>query len=384
MVLAFGLLARLRLLRAWALWPDPDWPSFVVELAAEEPARWLDSGFERRPGRLASGEPRGTLRRLVGPATWSALRARGLLVGPPAGIATEAFRRGFGRPPERPQLVLYSVGHTTSKASCFVFEGDAPHPVAVVRIAPGDRAANLRSEVVMIEAVRREAAARAGVSAALPAGPLFSGEIDGDYVVVLPADPLAPATGREDRAAALRWLHELQDATRAGNALWGDEEVSLAADAVRRAWRAAGREVPSHLLHRLDDLRGAPFFRCAVHGDFWRGNIASDRGRIRVYDWEWARLGGQPFLDLWVYELSELRLAARRGRLGADRPLEPALVRVQAGLADRGLDPRFAVATLAPSLAELALRIEAGKRPHPPLVALMVAVEAELPPRSAP
>ena len=211
----------------------------------------MTSSFERRPGKRERGGPRSTLRRLAGPATWSALRARAVLVGRPDGIATEAFELGFSRPAERPRLALYSVGQPTSKASCFVFEAGAHEPSAVIRMMPDrGRRENLQAEVEMIESVRRDVSS-SSVRAALPAPPLYCGEVRGEYVVVLPADPLAPATGTEDRVTALGWLRALQDGTRVERNPWGPEDERLAADAIQRAWAAAGRDLDERLTVQL-------------------------------------------------------------------------------------------------------------------------------------
>jgi hypothetical protein len=97
--------------------------------------------------------------------------------------------------------------------------------------------------------------------------------------------------------------------------------------------------------------------RCAVHGDFWRGNVAARDGSVRVYDWEWAAADGMPLFDLWTYELAELRLLARAGGGQLESELGNALVRLQTELRRRELDDRLALATLAPVLGALSFRI---------------------------
>ena len=105
--------------------------------------------------------------------------------------------------------------------------------------------------------------------------------------------------------------------------------------------------------------------RCAVHGDFWRGNIAVDGTRLRVYDWEWAAPSGHPLLDLWSYELGELR--GRAGTPGGDRAgsCRGAAARVEAELEARGLDRRLALALLLPVTAEVGYRVRRGARHAP-------------------
>jgi hypothetical protein len=61
--------------------------------------------------------------------------------------------------------------------------------------------------------------------------------------------------------------------------------------------------------------------------------------------------------DLWTYDLAELRLRARAGEGSLERHLGPALERVRGELRQRGLDERFALATLAPVLGALSFRV---------------------------
>ena len=83
LVVAGGLLARARLIHGFALWPDVASPVVLMNPADSAAARWMPGGFP---------EVRGTAR-LLGPGTWHALRARGLLVtargAPPPVTAAE-------------------------------------------------------------------------------------------------------------------------------------------------------------------------------------------------------------------------------------------------------------------------------------------------------
>src|SRR5205085_10117587 len=137
-----------------------------------------------------------------------------------------------------------------------------------------------------------------------------------------------------------------------------DADVAEALRWIEIAW---GRHAPDDheaVAARVGELArgllGAELPACAVHGDFWRGNIAHTGEHMRVYDWEWAELTGRPLFDLWTYELAELRQSASEP--GTDAELEAATVaalgRVEDDLRAWGLDPRFARASLAPALAE--------------------------------
>jgi len=116
--------------------------------------------------------------------------------------------------------------------------------------------------------------------------------------------------------------------------------------------------------------------RCAIHGDFWHGNVAAREGSVRVYDWEWAVLDGIPLVDLWTYELANLRIHARDGGGKLDDSLRDALQHVRAGLRRRALDERLALATLAPVLGELSFRVRRRLRMPDEMERASIAVMA--------
>ncbi len=98
----------------------------------------------------------------------------------------------------------------------------------------------------------------------------------------------------------------------------------------------------------------------------------------RVYDWEWAIPRGRPFLDPWTYEFGVM-LDALDGERELVAVLRESLLKVEDWLGTRGLDPRFAMATMAPAIAELAIRMRrATGHPGPaevPLGKIMAATE---------
>ena len=106
-----------------------------------------------------------------------------------------------------------------------------------------------------------------------------------------------------------------------------------------------------------ETLRSVDVPRSAVHGDFWRGNVAGSDGDLRVHDWEWGRLEGLPTFDPWTYALADVRLE-RNGGSCRDGALSRQADRVVTCLAAAGLPPELATLTVAPTLAELALRAE--------------------------
>jgi hypothetical protein len=341
-------------MRAYAVWPSTWHPRIAADLGHPASAAWLRHTFE----------PEAPPRRFVGAATWSAVRARGLVVGPPSRLVTEAVRQGAQRDTDGLRLALYSpTGQSLSKAACFVFEEDAKEPLLVVKAMPERRHADrLRHETDIVEAFRRDLGPSALPTAALPLPALFAGTVAGDYAVVQPIDPLAAGTGRlDDPAPALAWLREFQEGTTRAFRAWGEADTEVALDPVKYAWRrarpASAPIVIARVERLLQALEGQSIRRCGVHGDFWRDNIAQHDGGLRIYDWEWAHRDGPPFFDLWTSELGLLRRRAEEGELQLLEPVRQAVSRVSAEQCRQGIDPRFALAMLAPSLGRLVFRV---------------------------
>jgi hypothetical protein len=351
---AAAVFARLTRLRAYTVWPSTLHPYFVVDMSHPPSAAWLAETFE----------PEARRRRLLGAATWNALRTRALVAGRPSTLAAEALLRAGGPDVAGLRLALYSpTGTSLSKAACFVFEPGAAAPTVVVKAMPERRySERLRHETEIVESVRHRIGPSSRTASALPLHPLYAGVAAGDYVVVQPVDPLAGHTGRlTDPSAALAWLREFHAATTTHVRGWDDADTDRALDAVAYAWRRARPGTADSVTLRARRLLnrhvGVPVPRSAEHGDFWRGNIAQRDGDLRVYDWEWARMEGTPFFDLWTMQLGPLRSRAEQGAADFRQPLGAALARVAEELGRRGLDPALALATLAPSLARLVFRV---------------------------
>jgi hypothetical protein len=276
---------------------------------------------------------------------------------------TDAVHRAADRDAGAFRLALYSpTGQSLSKAACFLFEDGADEPALVVKAMPeAVHAGRLRHETEIVESIRRQLGG-SPAAAALPLSPLFAGTAASDYVVVQPIDPLAGRTGQAgDRSVAIDWLREFQEGTTSTIRAWGQADSTAALDVVRYAWRRARAGTADGFITRaellLRALEGQPVRHCSVHGDFWRGNIAQGKGRLRIYDWEWAESEGTPFFDLWTFELGILRRRAEEGEADLVEPLRDALAFVSAELGRRGIEPSFALATLAPSLANLVFRV---------------------------
>jgi hypothetical protein len=348
-VLLRGMAGRLRLRDGYLAWPNAAEPRQIVPAHRPEVAAWIRRTFEPWAARKLDA------------ATWSVLRSRSLVVAGDRGSALLAAEQALGRPLESAVLGCVSdSGHTQAKLLCFVFESGRTEPSAVAKGIPArGQGARLLDEVSVIRSVR-ERLAGAPEAAALPPEPLWTGEVAGDEIVVERPDPLAASTGHEDREAALRWLRGFHAGT-AGDADWGAEaELAERDDMIAFAWAQADPDRAAAALalqrERWEELRAAPLPRCAVHGDFWRGNVAVAGGELRVYDWEWASTSGHPLFDLWTYELAPLRGSGEPAD-GLAARLETARRRVEAELGVRGLDTRLARVLLMPVAAELGYRV---------------------------
>jgi hypothetical protein len=348
-VVCGALAARLRLRRAVAIWPSAQEPMVAVDPREWRAMAWLDGAFPwlARP------------QRWVGAATWHALRARALLVRPRGSLARAGAEHALGRPLASPRLVLFSPSRSSGKVACFVFEGAAQQPLLVVKaMAQAAETPWLAREIELVARLRGMLAGHA-VADALPLAPLFAGPLADDWLVVEPFDPLASAAGRPTEDVAIGWLRTFQAHTARSEAPWDAADDTRALAAVAEAWRAlrphAAAAVYEEVSELLAGVRGARVQRCAVHGDYWRGNLAVDGAALRVFDWEWGAEHGDPFMDRWCLELGELHPS----QIGWEPPaaqLAAALARTRAALARDGVAPAFALATLAPVVGALARR----------------------------
>jgi hypothetical protein len=351
-VLLGGLLARSGLLRAYTVWPSAMTPILILGASDSAAARWMNRTFHLDPERRLATDA----------ATWNVLRASALVIGNDPPHVRPAVERALGRPLVNPRVAFYGTGGTHPKLHCFVFEGRAAEPLVVVKVmALPAESGHLERETANVELARERLDEAGDVAAALPVKPLWAGQCQGDFVVVEPVDPLAIHTGKAERDTAMRWLRGFAEGTTEGERPWSEADCDELVAMVAAAWERGGSPRVGDLLERVRELgavlRAVPVSRCAVHGDFWRGNLAADGAAIRVYDWEWLQLDGQPFFDVWTFELGELRHAADRGEHDFAEPLAEGLQRVEAELERRGLDPRFALLTLAPTLGRLTFRV---------------------------
>jgi hypothetical protein len=336
--------------RAYTLWPDARQPMLSADMGYPRAAEWLRRTMVP------------TLRRLPDAATWMSLRAGAALVGGGEGLAARIGMSVTGEGPA-PRVAMYSPsGQAVSKVICFLFRSGDDEPRLVVKaMADPQFDWRLRAELEVLQSIRDQVADDARVARTLPSKPLFAGDEAGEFVLAESFDRLATATGSATRRAAFEWLRRFQAASGRSERPWDADDEQSALQAVSNAWRLAGNGADDAVVARVRELlapiRGSPLPRCAVHGDFWRDNIAARDGSIRVYDWEWAAVDGTPLVDLWTYELAELRVLARRGERALEDHLRGALARVEAELRARELDDRLALGLLAPVLGALSFRI---------------------------
>jgi hypothetical protein len=333
----------------YTLWPDARRPMIAADMGYPPAAEWLRRTMVP------------TLRRLPDAAMWMSLRARAALIAEADGLAARLGTNVMRGDP--PRVAMYSPsGQVVSKAVCFLFRDGEQDPRIVVKAVADPRFDwRLRNESTLLESIRDRIRHDARLAVTLPATPLFAGEAEGEFVLVETFDALAVATGSVTQTRASDWLHAFQAASRSHAKPWDAEDERSALERVHDAWRLSGSGSENKVVARARELlaavSGASVPRCAVHGDFWRGNVAARDDSLRVYDWEWAKLDGTPFFDLWTYELAELRLLARRREPALEERLAAAHERVRDELRRRDIDDRFALAMLPAVLGEVSFRI---------------------------
>ena len=378
-VMIGGMLARAGLLDAYAIWPSAEAPAIAFNPGDSEGARWVRGTFDRggRAGR-------------VDPGLRQALRSRALLLAHDPTPAVALAERALSRRLDGARIVLVSPGGGVGKVTCFLRLGSDPAPSLVLQaMSDPQRWQRLERELAMVDAIRARAAGREEVLAALPMRPLHRGRVGDEYVVVEHYDDSRASGHPPHREASMRWLAALRAATRSPARPLEERDVERAADSVAKAWRLLRpereRAVTSAVRELIAAFVGAPVYDCAVHGDFWAGNMSARDEQLRVSDWEWAELAGTPVFDIWVYELCELVQLAQAGETGIDEKLRAALARVALELKAANIDPRFAQALLAPTLADMSTRVRSAlglagpwEREVQPLLVATETILAEL------
>jgi hypothetical protein len=350
-VVAATLSARLGRSAAYAIWPDIDRPRIAYDPRDDHIAEWTRRAFERggRGARFASA------------ATWQMLRSRSAVIPTQDGRAFAAARAAVGRDLDSPRALLLSPSDAINKVIVFVFEDGRPEPSLVVKaMADPRRDAWLRAEVELIERLR-EAIADPSLKQSLPEPPLHVAR-DGAYLVVEQFDRDGVHANEVSTSTAHDWLGRFREATTTAVAPLTASEIAHALDIAESGWRryspGNADQVLANLEGDLANLAAAPVPRCAVHGDFWSGNLVSRTGGgIRVFDWEWGDTRGLPFFDLWMLELGLLRPMAVERRPELREALSAGVNRVRTQLQSARIDAGFALPFLSVSAAELVTRV---------------------------
>ena len=345
-----GLAARLGMTSWSVAVPDAGRPSWVASPGDVRAATW----YARR------GLDPSRAQRMLGHATWLALRSRDALRGAPSRRSLDVAARALGRPLDRPTLVLMSPSFAANRVTCFVFERREADPAAVIRAMANPRRSDELVAELRFLARLRHRTRDDPLYDTLPAAPLAVDDAEGDVLVVEGYDPLAAPDGAASAASALAWLARFQAVLANNGRSLSEAEKNALLARVAAGWRTVGcsdaLQSMGSALERLARAVGdIEVPRCAVHGNFWRGNIGGVDDRLRVYDWEWFREDGLPTFDLWTYILADVRL---RGPDGADREaaLTQGIAIATAHLRAAGLPAELAALTIAPTLADLALR----------------------------
>ncbi|MEA2124452.1 MAG: hypothetical protein QOI80_1234 [Solirubrobacteraceae bacterium] len=339
--------------QGYLLWPSEEAPQFAFRPSAVGPALWLRETFE----------PRGRGGRFARPHVWQALRSRALVFGDASDVWRVAAERALGRPLDDPEVAIASTSGCLNKITLFVFEGEAPQPIAVAKVmSDPSRRDWLAREYRLLEEVRALVAGDPELVATLPEPPLFAGNVGAEYVAIEAFDDVAEGIGQLPRPATLSLLDRLQRVTTQRHRRWTAEDVASTLAAMERNVERLGRcpEAPA-LFERtrvaLEGAVGTTLPDTVVHGDYWPGNIARCGDRVRLFDWEWGESAGNPAFDRWTYELADVRSRAASGTAGIAEVLDAAMADVTDSLGDLAVDPHLARGMLAPSALRLVTRI---------------------------
>ena len=205
-------------------------------------------------------------------------------------------------------LTLLKVGRN-GKDLYFVFKPKAKRPFLVCH--------TYRNE---LDLVKRQAFVRQEIYSALP--PLLRESIPhcmtedfSDSIAII--EPFTEGVGtqptRRTMAAfgqsALAWLSSFQQATsRDSSRLLSEEAKDILAWGGEKLAMEGWLKKLHPKLRLLDS-----FVPCAVHGDFWYGNLMLDKGELRIVDWGDVEIEGNPLFDPMLYLLTLSNRFMERG-----------------------------------------------------------------------
>lgn len=350
---AAGLAGRLGLSAVHVLWPDAISPRLVTSPTAPHTLAWMTQTCE-------------SLEQYHDPTHAAKRRPRAVFIGRGTGRAVELAEAALGHTLTDPHVAIFSASDSRcGKALAFVWHDGNDEPSFVVKCMPYPlHPCPLRHEREVLVYLREQLGDH-WLAATLPPAPLIVEDRDGSYTVVEPVAALAGRHVAVEHARAERWLRALHSRLQSVRP-WGLEDEGTVLERTRRAYREAGVGDQSALCERmraeLIPLRGASVPLVVEHRDFWSGAIHANADELFVYDWEWARLEGRPFFDLWTYELAELRRFENGGEADDAARLQSSTHRVEAELLVRGIDPAFARLMLPFVIGEIVLSGDRGTR----------------------
>ena len=232
-------------------------------------------------------------------------------------------------------VVLGSSKDPNAKVTVLLLPAEPNRTAVAVKVPTTDVAAG----AVVAEARLLAGLQRLGEAAILATVPKPLGTLDSDgrpalAVEVLPGAPMATAYHRwrhtararavaADFAAAATWLARFQEATAAGT--WRLTDAARLATGLRdrfagEAGLESGLDSALGVLAAIDQrLSGQTVAACAVHGDYWFGNLLVERagGPVRgVVDWEAGELSGSPLRDLTRFPVAYALYLDRHTRSG--------------------------------------------------------------------
>lgn len=237
--------------------------------------------------------------------------------------------------PRYQAVVLGSSKDPNAKVTVLLLSSDPNRPSLAVKVPTTELAAR----AVAAEAELLAGLHRGGNDAILTTVPKPLGLVESDgrpalAIEVLPGAPMAtvyhswrhtarPRAVAADFAAAATWLARFQQATAAG--VWALTDAARLAVGLKNRFGnepgpASGLDPGLDALAAIDErLSGQTVPACAVHGDYWFGNLLVDGpgGPVRgVVDWEAGALSGSPLRDLARFPIAYALYLDRHTRPG--------------------------------------------------------------------
>lgn len=229
-------------------------------------------------------------------------------------------RLGSEAPRVRSAMVLGASQSESLKVVLLLFDvtGAAVAVAKVARGSAGEHALRAEHDVLAAvwatgaSAVVRHAPRLLGLETIAGRSVLLTTALDGDPMLTsyfAPGHVAQRDAVRRDFDAASAWLIGFQQQTR-GPAVAVSDAIGSWSRSLRASWRehvGQSEEDEAHF-DEIDEraaAMGGTLPTVAVHGDFWMGNLLTERGTVSgVLDWEFGAARGLPFRDLYKFPTS--------------------------------------------------------------------------------